>query len=141
NRAKREAANKEAQRRLAEENKERAEKGQPKRIIPGREWRDYVRRELGLDYPSTAPRLGKRDYSTDEVLEHLEAVYEMLYEPKDLKEPSINFVVLVNEDANSDPSEDRLKRIAKEFRGSVGIFRGSKNPQELMKQLGEEVQE
>ncbi|HKL20972.1 MAG TPA: hypothetical protein VJ904_04155, partial [Tichowtungia sp.] len=131
-----EESNREARRILEEDNAKRKAKGLPPRVISN--WRSYVK-SLGLPWPNWGSFIVR--FKPEELLDHLEKVYEVHYEPEDLKEPSINFVVLVNEDANSDPSENQLKKIAKEFRGSVGIFRGSKTPQELLKQMGEESPE
>lgn len=128
---------------LEEENRARAAKGEPPKVISN--WRSYVTDELRLPYPNWGSFIV--NFSLEELLAHLEAVYSVNYKEDGLKKPAIHIVKLIAADGiGVDPAEGRkdqdaatqrfnnLKRLAKEFRGEFELLRGAQTVEDLLKQ-------
>jgi len=134
NKKEKKAVEAEARERLAKENAARIEKGLPPRIVPGTEWRDYIEKELKLQLPPIVPRMPvRRVYETEEILGHLEAVYEYCYKPRKLERPKVHMVKLIAEDDSSGNDSPRLMRVAREFDGRFELLRGAETMEDLIK--------
>jgi len=133
-----------AREQLAKENKARAAKDQPPKIVA--DWWYYIRRELKWDVPGDMPTLqghfAKYGYKPDQLIGHLDAVYEFNYVPKKLKKPAIHIVKLIAADGRSidPPGGNRetfrynsLKQIAKAFGGQFEHLRGAGTVEDLLK--------
>ena len=134
----------EAKRILAEENQAREAKGLPPKVVP--DMRSYIK-SLGLPYPSWGSF--QVHFNLEELLDHLEKVYEVNYKEEGLDKPRIHIVKLIAADGSGvDPVEgDRgkkveaatqrfnwLRRVAKEFRGEFELLRGAKTMEDLVQQ-------
>jgi len=133
---------KKAEQMLEEENKKREAEGLPPRIVAN--MRDYIE-EKGLPYNSSGAFMG--EYTFDELMDHMEAVYEMHYKSDDLKRPRIHIVKLIAADGTGVDQEEKrkdqekatdrfnnLKRFAKEFRGEFELLRGAKTIEDILQQ-------
>jgi hypothetical protein len=134
---------------VAEENKERAKRGKPAKVVAN--WWGFMygaNEPGGLKWdPGESPPTqtgaagGRWRYEGDEVVEHLEAVYKYNYIPHKLKEPTINIVKLIAsdgstmEEGDSNASEklNWLKGVAQAFDGNLEFLRGAKTMEDLNK--------
>ena len=125
------------------ENKARAEKGLPPKIVYN--WNRYITEELRLRLPdrprgtvtggsgisSPAERNKKR---LELVQDHIDAVRSVQYVAKNLRDPTLNFVYLIARDARRFAEYDdimTLRRVADEYRGEVEMLRGAKTMHNL----------
>ena len=136
---------KEATRELLEkENKARARKGLPPRIVASiSKYQEEKKSQLPRP-PSGGPPLYKPvagySYTCDEIIDHLDGVYEYNYIPEKIKKPKIHLVQLIAADANEGgggvTEAERLKnmrRVARAFRGDFEFLRGANTMEDLLK--------
>lgn len=127
---------------LAEENRQRAAKNLPPKILDHSARYSYIRDELKLTPPEPRPYygaqalVGRNRYDQNEIASHMKKVYEDNYIPKKLSRPQVHFVRLIAENDTSsigDNDSVSLKRIATSFRGRYEFLRGAKTMENLLK--------
>jgi len=128
---------------LAKENKARARKGLPPRIV-AQFWRYEKEMESQLPRlppgpPIYQPKQGW-SYSCDEVIEHLNGVYKYNYIPEKLKKPKVHFVQLIAKDAEEGGGDEveaerrmNMRRVARAFKGDFEFLRGANTMEDLLK--------
>ncbi len=123
---------------LEKENKARAKKGLPPRIVKNIQ---SVMDEYKSKLPPSLPK-GKQPppengytFKPTEILDHLDAVYEFNYRPSKLEKPKIHFVKLIASDGeeSSDNDVKTLKQVTRKFRGDFDYLRGAKTMENLLK--------
>ncbi len=128
---------------LAKENKARAKKGLPPRIVAAM-WRYEKEMESQLPKLPPGPPLYRPaqgwSYTCDEIIEHLDGVYEYNYIPEKLKKPKIHFVKLIAADADEgggdEPEREELiylRRVTRAFKGDFEFLRGANTMEDLLK--------
>ena len=137
-RAKMKAVSEKAAKALEAENKARASKGLPPKIVY--DWDNYMTKELRLALPEPPPATGgggggQKKEQDKLVQEHLDAIWAAQYTPKELMPPRLHFVYLIA--ANASLSEDykditALKNTAEAYRGDFQFLRGSKTMKNLV---------
>ncbi len=136
-RAKLSAVNEKARQAFSAENEARAARGLPPKIVY--DWNDYMTQELRLVLPDPPVTTGGSRRTVDRerlVLEHLDAVWESQYTPKELMAPRIHFVYLIAENASlSEGYLDvmAMKKTADAFRGEFELLRGAKAMKNLIR--------
>ncbi len=130
---------------LEKENKARAAKGLPPKVV--KYISDYVYNELNwprLEGPPTDTALGlipQGRYDVENVLNHLDAVYQYNYVPKKLEKPKISFVCLVDAEGRSLAEGGEtlgsegmafLQKVAGRYRGGFEFLRGAKTVENLL---------
>jgi len=119
---------------LEKENEARERKGLPPRIV-GR-LRTYMDEKKSQLPPKIhiPPQCLKYTYTEEEVLEHLNEVYEANYIPDRLKKPKIHMVQLIASDGRVENTESvkKLRNVTKTFRGRFSSFRGAKTMKDLI---------
>ena len=136
--------NEAARKLLEKENKARARKGVPPRIVASlgkymEEMKNQLPR-LPSGPPSYQPENGW-GYSLDEILEHLDGVYKYNYIPNKLKKPRIHFVQLIAKDADEGGGGDsvaikelaNMRKLTRSFRGDFDFLRGANTMEDLLK--------
>lgn len=131
---------------LAKENGARVAKGLPPKVV--RDWWNYIYEELRwtrLEGPPTDESMGiipQGAYDLENILNHLDAVYQYNYVPKKFEQPKISFVCLIDEDGQSLADEHLpvgsagmalLRQVARQYRGGFEFLRGSKAVENLLK--------
>ncbi len=139
-RAKLAAVNEKALKAFNAENEARATKGLPPKIVYN--WNDYMEHELRLVMPDPPPAIrtgGSSIRSSDQperpVIEHLDAVWDQHYTPKQLMPPRVNFVYLIASDTSRQSGYDEvqaLQKTADAFRGDFEFLRGAKTMKNLL---------
>jgi hypothetical protein len=128
---------------LAKENAARAAKGLPPKVVQDMWY--YVINDLNfmpIEFPpDTGDAIIQQWYNLDNVLNHLEAVYQYSYIPKKLEKPKIHFVCLIDEDGKSlteggvqvgSEGMAHLRKIASQYRGGFEFLRGAKTMESLL---------
>ena len=127
---------------LAKENETRAKNGLPPKILTAGGFWTYMTQDLKLTVPEGPPTYtvevigGRKVYDENELLEHMNKVYEYNYIPKELSKPQVHFVRLVAEDDMTILSDDgsiSLKKMAAAFRGRCEFLRGARTMENLLK--------
>ena len=118
---------KEIQVKLAALNKQRAKKGQPPKVLPGR--LSHQMRELGITYKTpqvpSVPRAPIPFADTREVRRYFHDLCSELFGQKGKPPPSLNVVLFLAEDeAFSDSQEDAVKDFVRYFKGKMRVIRG-----------------
>jgi hypothetical protein len=114
---------KKAEKLHAEENKRRAARGIPPKVLQ----RDIlVEYKIKIDVPKPQGREFKRFFlSAEEGEDYLDDLVEVLYENKGAEPPSINLVIfLAGDEEFSDSKEDEIKDYVRDFSGKHRIIRG-----------------
>ena len=122
-----------AEKRLAKENKEREKEAKPKKFISS--WHTYMKNELKYNLLDGPPLFMKRfsgRYTPQQVIDHLDMVYNFNYVPQKLAKPSIHMVKLIASDS-SNTTDAELQKIPKAFRGKFEVLRGAKTMENLLK--------
>ncbi len=128
---------------FAKENKARAKKGLPPRILKsgGLSGYGYMNEVKSQLPPSPSPKPPKpkleqeRAYTYDDVIEHLNGVYKYNYIPEKLKKPQIHFVQLIASDEEETMTEvvKKMKKVTRAFKGDFDYLRGAKTMESLLK--------
>jgi len=128
---------------LEKENKARAKKGLPPRIVAAF-WRYIEEKKSQLPRLPPGPPIYHPEsgwgYTLEEVLEHLDGVYEYNYIPEKLKKPKIHFVQLLARDADEGSGNEtemerrmNMRKVAREFKGDFEFLRGANTMEDLLK--------
>ncbi len=122
---------------LEKENKARKRRGRPERIVAN--FWDYKREIKSKlppepELPPTPEDLSYR-YDVDDIVEHLDAVYEYHYKPNKLGKPKIHFVELIAADSAEKGSAGvkNLQEVCREFNGEFEFLEGSGTIRDVIK--------
>ena len=126
---------------LKKENEERRKQGLPPKILKNMWGYAYGSPPGGLGFtrpempPKYVPEGTEDRYDREEIIGHLEAVYEYNYIPNKLDKPKVHVVTLIAEDGQPGPRTGipDLRDLAQTFRGEFEFLRGAKTMQNLIK--------
>lgn len=111
---------------LAALNKQRAKKGQPPKVLPGK-FRQQMK-EFGLKYKTPDPpriRPPKLVADATQVRRYFHDLCDTLFSQNNKPRPSINVVLFLAEDeAFSDSQEKAVKEFVRYFKGKMRVIRG-----------------
>ena len=107
-------------------NKQRAKKGQPPKVLPGRF--EHQMRELGLKFKTPQPptiRPPSDIADAKQVRRYFHDLCNTLFSQNDKPRPSVNVVLFFAEDeAFSDSQEKAVKEFVSYFKGKMRVIRG-----------------